>query len=37
VSIAAPPVLSSDGPRELGPVPAVGEHSAIIRAEFATG
>jgi crotonobetainyl-CoA:carnitine CoA-transferase CaiB-like acyl-CoA transferase len=35
VSIAAPPVISSDGPRELGPVPAVGEHSATIRAEFA--
>jgi crotonobetainyl-CoA:carnitine CoA-transferase CaiB-like acyl-CoA transferase len=35
VSIAAPPVLSSDGPRGLGPVPAIGEHSAEIRAEFA--
>jgi itaconate CoA-transferase len=35
VSIAAPPVLSSDGPRELGPLPAIGEHSAAIRAEFA--
>jgi len=35
VSIAAPPVLFSDGPRELGPVPAIGEHSAAIRAEFA--
>jgi crotonobetainyl-CoA:carnitine CoA-transferase CaiB-like acyl-CoA transferase len=35
VSIAAPPVISSDGPRELGPVPAIGEHSATIRAEFA--
>jgi itaconate CoA-transferase len=34
VSIAAPPVLGSDGPRELGPVPAVGEHSAAIRVEF---
>jgi crotonobetainyl-CoA:carnitine CoA-transferase CaiB-like acyl-CoA transferase len=35
VSIAAPPVLSSDGPRELRRVPAIGEHSATIRAEFA--
>jgi len=35
VSIAAPPVLSSDGPRELGPVPAIGGESAAIRAEFA--
>ncbi len=37
VSIAAPPVLTSDGPRKLGPVPAVGEHSAAIRAEFSAG
>ncbi|HET6236086.1 MAG TPA: CaiB/BaiF CoA-transferase family protein [Acetobacteraceae bacterium] len=36
VSIAAPPVLSSDGPRSLGSVPAIGEHSASIRAEFAS-
>ena len=35
VSIAAPPVLWSDGSRELGPVPGVGEHSAAIRGEFA--
>ena len=34
VSIAAPPVLTSGGPRGLGPVPAIGEHSAAIRAEF---
>jgi hypothetical protein len=34
VSLAAPPVLASDGARALGPVPAVGEHSAAIRAEF---
>ena len=34
VSIAAPPVLASDGPRALGPVPEVGEHSERIRAEF---
>ncbi len=35
VSIAAPPVIWSGERRELGPVPAVGEHSAVIRAEFA--
>jgi len=35
VSLAAPPVLFSNGPRELGAVPAIGEHSADIRAEFA--
>lgn len=35
VSIAAPPQIFSDGPRVLGPVPAIGEHSAAIRAEFA--
>jgi len=35
VSIAAPPVITSDGPADLGPVPAIGEHSAAIRAEFA--
>ena len=35
VSLAAPPVLGSDGPRVLGPVPAIGEHSAAIRLEFA--
>ena len=35
VAIAAPPVLFSDGARSLGPVPAVGEHSDAIRAEFA--
>ena len=34
VSLAAPPVLFSDGPRTLGPVPAIGEDSAAIRAEF---
>ncbi|MEO8714996.1 MAG: CoA transferase, partial [Acetobacteraceae bacterium] len=37
VSIAAPPVLTSDGARELGPVPAIGEHSASIRGEFRQG
>jgi crotonobetainyl-CoA:carnitine CoA-transferase CaiB-like acyl-CoA transferase len=35
VSLAAPPVLRSGSARALGPVPAVGEHSATIRAEFA--
>jgi itaconate CoA-transferase len=35
VSLAAPPVLFSDGARTLGAVPAIGEHSAAIRAEFA--
>jgi len=37
VALAAPPVLFSDGPRALGPVPAIGEHSATIRAEFTGG
>ncbi len=35
VSIAAPPVLR-DSPRGLGPVPAIGEHTGSIRAEFAS-
>ena len=35
VSIAAPPVIASDGPRTLGPVPGIGAHSDRIRAEFA--
>ncbi len=35
VSIAAPPVITSEGPVDLGPVPATGEHSKAIRAEFA--
>ncbi len=35
VSIAAPPQIFSDGPRVLGPVPAIGADSAAIRAEFA--
>ncbi len=34
VAIAAPPAIGSDGPRALGPVPAIGAHSAAIRAEF---
>ena len=35
VAIAAPPALLSDGPRVLGPVPAIGADSKAIRAEFA--
>ena len=35
VAIAAPPVRTSEGDRVLGPVPAIGEHAAAIRAEFA--
>jgi itaconate CoA-transferase len=35
VALAAPPIIPSDGPRPLGPVPALGQHSAAIRAEFA--
>src|SRR5205823_11992897 len=31
VALAAPPVLTEDGARSLGPVPAIGEHSAAIR------
>ena len=34
VAIGAPPAVLSDGPRTLGPVPAIGQHSAAIRAEF---
>jgi itaconate CoA-transferase len=34
IAIAAPPVLREQ-PRVLGPVPAIGEHSAAIRVEFA--
>ncbi len=34
ISIAAPPAIFSDGPRVLGPVPAIGAQSAEIRAEF---
>jgi crotonobetainyl-CoA:carnitine CoA-transferase CaiB-like acyl-CoA transferase len=36
VPIAAPAPRFSDGDRQLGPVPALGEHSAAIRTEFAT-
>ncbi|GGC45080.1 CoA transferase [Siccirubricoccus deserti] len=34
VAIGAPPARLSDGPRSLGPVPSLGQHSAAIRAEF---
>ncbi len=34
MSLAAPPVMQSDGARALGPVPAIGAHSEAIRAEF---
>ena len=34
ILLAAPPVLFSGGVRQLGPVPALGEHSAAIRREF---
>jgi crotonobetainyl-CoA:carnitine CoA-transferase CaiB-like acyl-CoA transferase len=32
--IAPPAAIACDGPPHLGPVPAIGEHSAPIRAEF---
>jgi itaconate CoA-transferase len=35
VVIAAPPAIFSDSARALGPVPAIGQHSAQIRADFA--
>ncbi|MBI0535160.1 CoA transferase [Roseomonas sp. KE2513] len=35
VRAAAPPALFSDGLRALGPVPALGEHTARIKEEFA--
>lgn len=35
VAMAAPAARFSDGPRRHGPVPALGEHAAAIRAEFA--
>lgn len=33
-TLAAPPVMTDDGARALGAVPALGEHSEAIRAEF---
>jgi crotonobetainyl-CoA:carnitine CoA-transferase CaiB-like acyl-CoA transferase len=35
VSIVAAPAISSDDARPFRPVPAIGQHSAVIRAEFA--
>ena len=35
VAIGAPPARLSDGPRVLGKVPALGEHTEKVRAEFA--
>jgi itaconate CoA-transferase len=32
--IVAPPVITSSGLRHLEPIPAIGEHSELIRAEF---
>jgi itaconate CoA-transferase len=37
VALPAPPVGTTDGPRMLGAVPALGAHSAAIWAEFAAG
>jgi crotonobetainyl-CoA:carnitine CoA-transferase CaiB-like acyl-CoA transferase len=34
VAVAAPPARLSGSPRAYGPVPALGQHSAAIRAEF---
>ncbi len=34
-SIVAPPAIRDGAKPELGPVPAIGEHSALIREEFA--
>ncbi len=34
VALAAPAAVLSDGARALGPVPALGQHSTAIRAEF---
>jgi crotonobetainyl-CoA:carnitine CoA-transferase CaiB-like acyl-CoA transferase len=34
-SLVAPPVISDRTPRTLGPVPAIGAHTAAIRREFA--
>ncbi|HEV7456119.1 MAG TPA: CaiB/BaiF CoA-transferase family protein [Roseococcus sp.] len=35
IAIAAPAARFSDGPRALGPVPALGAHTEAVRAEFA--
>jgi crotonobetainyl-CoA:carnitine CoA-transferase CaiB-like acyl-CoA transferase len=35
IALPAPPVIRPGRDRALGPIPAIGEHSARIRAEFA--
>ena len=35
VALAAPPVIASGGARSLGRIPGLGEHSELIRTEFA--
>ena len=35
VAVAAPAALFTDGPRDLGPVPALGAHTETVRMEFA--
>lgn len=35
IDLVAPPVIDTAGPHELGPVPAIGQHSDAIRTEFA--
>ncbi|MBL6454702.1 CoA transferase [Belnapia sp. T6] len=35
IAVGAPPARLSDGARELGPVPRLGQHDETIRAEFA--
>lgn len=35
VKLIAPPVIDRDAPLTLGAVPALGQHTAAIRAEFA--
>jgi hypothetical protein len=36
VQYPAPGAITGEAPSSLGPVPAIGEHSASIRAEFAS-
>jgi hypothetical protein len=33
-ALVAPPAIANDGQRHFGPIPAIGEHSELIRAEF---
>jgi itaconate CoA-transferase len=37
VTMAAPGARLSDGPRDYGPVPALGAHTEAVRAEFLPG